>query len=81
MRMHHVIIILTFTFIQGHTDLNHEHNKCLIISETIQTMPIRFAVKIVRLKVYMTIARPMTLLFTQVEKSVSNITMFYVVVQ
>ena len=25
---------LTFTFIQGHTDLNHENNKCSIISET-----------------------------------------------
>ena len=34
-------------FIQGHTDLNHEHNKCLIISETVQAMPIKFAVKIV----------------------------------
>ena len=30
----HVLIIykLTFTFIQGHTDLNHENTKCLIIS-------------------------------------------------
>ena len=34
MGMHHVLIILTLTFIQGHTDLNHENNKCLIISET-----------------------------------------------
>ena len=50
--MHHVLIILTLTFVQGHTDLNNE-NKCLIISETVQTMPIKFAVKIVRLKVYM----------------------------
>ena len=24
MRMHHMLIILTLTFIQGHTDLNHE---------------------------------------------------------
>ena len=31
LRMHHMLIILTLTFIQGHTDLNHE-NKCLIIS-------------------------------------------------
>ena len=31
-RMHHVFIILTLIFIQGHTDLNHENNKCLIIS-------------------------------------------------
>ena len=52
MRMHHVLIILTFTFIQCHIDLNHENNKCLIISQTVQAMPIKFAVKIVRLKVY-----------------------------
>ena len=26
MRMHHMLIILTVTFIQGHTDLNHENN-------------------------------------------------------
>ena len=47
MRMHHVLIILTLTFIQGYTDLNHENNKCSIISETIQAMPIKFAVEIV----------------------------------
>ena len=34
MRMHHVSIILTLTFIQGHAELNHETNKCLIISKT-----------------------------------------------
>ena len=51
-----VLIILTFTFIQGHTDPHHENNKCLIVAETIQAMPIKFAVKIVRLKVYMAIA-------------------------
>ena len=39
-------------FIQGHTDQNHENNTRLIISETIQAMPIKFAVKLVRLKVY-----------------------------
>ena len=49
MRVHHVFIILTLTFIQGHTGLNHENNKCLIISETIEAMPITFAVKIVQL--------------------------------
>ena len=27
-RMHHMLIILTVTIIQGHTDLNHENNKC-----------------------------------------------------
>ena len=29
MRMHHVLIILTMTVIQGHTDLNHENNNRL----------------------------------------------------
>ena len=63
MRMHH--IILTLTIIQSHADLNNENNKCLIISETIQVMPIKFAMKIVQLKVYLTIASPMTLTFIQ----------------
>ena len=49
MRMYRVLIILTLTFIQGHADLNHENNKC---SETVQATPIKFAVKIVRLKDY-----------------------------
>ena len=40
MRKHHVIMILSLTFIQGHTDLNHENNKCLIILETIQAMQV-----------------------------------------
>ena len=43
MIMHHVIIILTLTFIQGYTDLNHENTKCLIISETIPAMLIKSA--------------------------------------
>ena len=30
--VHHVLIILTLAFIQGHTYLNHDNNKCLIIS-------------------------------------------------
>ena len=34
MGMHHVLIILTLTFIQGRTDLNYESNKCSIISKT-----------------------------------------------
>ena len=50
MRMHYVLMILNLTVIQSPTDLNHENNKCLIISDTIQVMPIKFAVKIVRLK-------------------------------
>ena len=56
MGMHHMLITLTLIFIQGHTDQNHENNKCLIISQTIQAMPVKFAVKIVRLKVYVIIA-------------------------
>ena len=47
MRMHHMLIVLTLTFIQDHTDRNHEKNKCLIISKTIQTMTIKFAMKVV----------------------------------
>ena len=50
-RIQHVLIILTLTFIQGHTDLDHEINKCSIISETVQAMPIMFAVKIGRFQV------------------------------
>ena len=50
--MHHILIILTLTFIHGHTDLNHENNKCSIISGTVQAMPIRFAVNIIRRRVY-----------------------------
>ena len=52
--------------LEGHTDRNHENNNGLIISETVQAMPIMFAVKIYRLKVYMIIARPMTLTRLQV---------------
>ena len=76
MLMHHVLIILTLNFIQGHTDLNHENNTSLIISETIQAMPIKFAVKIVRLQVCTTIASPMTLTFIQGHKCVTNWTTF-----
>ena len=46
------------------------------ISETIQAMPIKFAVKLVGLKVYMTIANSMTLTFVQGHKRVSNWTTF-----
>ena len=51
MMMHHVLIILALTFIQDHTDINRENSKCSIISETVQTMPVNFAVMIVRLKI------------------------------
>ena len=71
--MHHVLIILTLTVIQGHADLDHEIIKCLIISATIQAMAIKFAAKIHRLKLYMTIASPMTLTFILDHKCVSNL--------
>ena len=45
-RMHYMLIILTLTIIQGYRHLNHENNKCLIISETVQAMPIKFAMNI-----------------------------------
>ena len=59
-RMHHMLFILTLTFIQGHTDFNHENNKCLIILQTVQAMPIKFAVKIVRQKVIVIIKKKVT---------------------
>ena len=61
---------------QGHTDRNHENNIGSIISEIIQAMLITFAVKIDRLKIYMTIASPMTLPFIQGHKCISNLTTF-----
>ena len=62
-------------FIQGHTYLNLENSKYSIISETAQAMPF-FAVKIARVKVYMTIASPTTLTFIQGHRYVSNLTTF-----
>ena len=47
MGMHQSVNHIDLTCIQGHTDLNHENNKCLILSETVQAMPVKFAVKIV----------------------------------
>ena len=41
------INFLDLTLNQGHTHLNHENNNCLIISETVHAMPIKFAVKII----------------------------------
>ena len=70
MQMHHVLIVLSFTFIQGHTELNHENTKSWIISETVQAMP-KFAVKTVRLNVCLAIASPMTSTFIQGDKCVS----------
>ena len=50
--MHQVLIILTLTFIKGHTDLNNKNGKYSIISETVQAIRITFAVRIVQRKVY-----------------------------
>ena len=72
MRMHHVLIILTLTFIQGQADHNHENNICLIISESFQAMPIKFAVKLV----YIIFASSMTLTFTQDHNCVLTLTIF-----
>ena len=73
----HVLIISTsLIFIQanqGHIYLSHENNKYLIIAEAIKAMPIKFAVKTVRLKVHITIASQMTLTFIQGYKCVSNL--------
>ena len=83
-RMHHVLIILASTFIQGHTDLNHESNKCSIIFQIIQAMPVMFAVKIVWLKVYtfndvyQSFLNPMTLLFTQGYNCISKLHKFLI---
>ena len=76
MGMHHVLVILTLAFIQGHTDRNHENNKGLIISETIHDLPIKFSVKIVRLKVCTIIANLKTMTFIQGHKGISNWTSF-----
>ena len=43
-RMHDVLIIMTLTFIEGNTDFNHGNDKCSIISQTVQAMPIKLAV-------------------------------------
>ena len=43
---------MTLTIIHGQTDLNHEHKECSIISETVEAIPIKFATKIIRQKVY-----------------------------
>ena len=69
MLVHHVLIISTLT-IEGHTALNHENNKCLIISETSQAMCIKFVVKIVQLKVNVTVASLKTLTFIQGHKCI-----------
>ena len=52
-RMRHVLIRLTLTFIQGHTDRNHQNNECFDYSRNYsKAMPITFAVRIVRLNCY-----------------------------
>ena len=39
-----MVIILTLPFIQGQRDHYHENNKCSIILETVQAIPIKHAV-------------------------------------
>ena len=48
--MHHVLPISTLTFIQGHTHRHHKNNK--LFQKMFGQWPIKFAVKIVRLKVF-----------------------------
>ena len=75
MVMHPVLIILTLTFIHGHTGLNHENNKCSIISKTVQAILTRFAVKIVRLKVDISFSQSDDLaVHSQNHNCVSNLT-------
>ena len=76
MEMRHVFVILTLTFIQGHTELNLENNKCLIISETVQAIPMKFAVKIVRLKVYNLFSSSL-LKVTNVSKTGQMLNLYY----
>ena len=57
------------------TYLNHENTKGSIIVETLQAMPINFAVKIARLKVYILIFLGLrNLPFTQGHNCISNLT-------
>ena len=49
--MHHALIVFTLIVIQGHRDLNLDNNTCSFFPETVQAIPITFAVKIVRRKV------------------------------
>ena len=70
-----IIIILTLTFIQGRTYLNNVTVNIRLFQKRFQAMPIKFALKIVRLKVYILIlASPMALTFPQGHNCVSNFT-------
>ena len=53
-----MFLVVSSTSTQGHADLDHENNACSIISETVQVMPITFAVKIVWLKWSLTVSWP-----------------------
>ena len=74
MRMHHVLIILTLTFIQGHTDQNHENNNFDYFKKICKQWP--SIVKRVWLSIYMTIGSTITLAFIQGHKCISNLTTF-----
>ena len=43
--MHHLLIVLTVTFIQGQCNLNHENNGVLLFQKLLKAIPITFAVK------------------------------------
>ena len=62
--MHDIIIIIIIII----------NNKCSIISDCFQAMPVTFAVNIVRLGVYIIFASPMTLTITQGHNCVSTLT-------
>ena len=61
---------------QGHTNINNESNKCSIILEAVQAVPIKFSVKIVRLRSIIKLANAMTLTLTEGHNCVSNFTFF-----
>ena len=75
MRMHHLVIILTLTFIQGHTDHNHENNKCSIISETASNAYQVYCEDCLT-KGLQSFFSLMTLLFTQGHNCVSDLSNF-----
>ena len=56
MIMHQLSMCLTLAFIQGHTHLNHGQLQMFDYMKSVQAMPIEFAAKIARLKVYMIFA-------------------------
>ena len=74
--LHRVLNILTLTYIQCHTDLYHENNKCQIISETVQAMHTKLYVKRVRPQVYNILSQSDDLALSSIKltTAVSNLT-------